>query len=327
MTSMSKSSHVIYLLRILFKLKKQMRYPNKKQYGFTLLEVLMVVAMLAIVGGAIITNYSGLEQKASAGTAAHSISGVANSITVYQVTEASLPNNMESLIAATPTSPVFEADIPDNAAEGATAGALAAHLPHSLEDKLTVTDVNPEPLLDAGITMIRYMDLAGNATTDGDHNLTIKGADGLATVVENVLEMDIPGHAFEIPLSTDGNRGRGYHVEVPAVVTAGGTIPMAVWNAGDNGYNNIVVGGQKTSVLVALGIGDASSLVGDGVFTNLGDAPYKGGVAKNEYNHYIALIDVSVEPAKFVAVVCPHGHFNDSEYSESRGTGGDGHSH
>ena len=33
-----------------------MKYTNRKQLGFTLLEVLMVVAMLAIVGGAIITN-------------------------------------------------------------------------------------------------------------------------------------------------------------------------------------------------------------------------------------------------------------------------------
>ncbi len=304
-----------------------MKYSNRKQYGFTLLEVLMVVAMLAIVGGAIITNYAGLEQKASAGTAAHSISGVANAIIVYQVTEETLPNNLESLIAATPTTPEFEADIPDNSAEGATAGALAAHLPHSLEDKLTVTDIDPEPLLDAGITMIRYMDLAGNATTDGDHDLAIKGADGLATAVENVLEMDIPGHAFEIPLSTDGNRGRGYHVEVPAVVTAEGTIPMAVWNAGDNGYNNLLVGGAKTSILVGLGIGDASSLIGGGTFTNLGDAPFHGGVAKNQYNHYVALIDVSVEPARFVGVVCPNGHMIDSEFAESRGQGGGGHNH
>ena len=303
-----------------------MKYSHKKQFGFTLLEVLMVVAMLAIVGGAIITSYGGLEQKAATSTGVHSLAGVKNAITVYQVTEASLPNNMESLIAATPTSPVFEADIPDNAAEGATAGAFAAHLPSSLQSKLTITAIDPEPLLDAGITMIRYMDLAGNATTDGDHDLAIKGADGLATAVENVLEMDIPGHAFEIPLSTDGNRGRGYHVEVPAVVTAGGNIPMAVWNAGDNGYNNLLVGGTRTSVLVALGIGDASSLVGGGTFTNLGDAPYKGGVAKNQYNHYIALIDVSVEPARFVGVICPHGHFGDAEYAESRGSGA-GHAH
>ena len=45
-----------------------MKYSIKKQYGFTLLEVLMVVAMLAIVGGAILTNYGGLTDKAATGT-------------------------------------------------------------------------------------------------------------------------------------------------------------------------------------------------------------------------------------------------------------------
>ncbi|MEL0094243.1 MAG: prepilin-type N-terminal cleavage/methylation domain-containing protein [Planctomycetaceae bacterium] len=304
-----------------------MKKTVRKQLGFTLLEVLIVVAMLAIVGGAIITSYGGLEQKAATSTGVHSLAAVKNAFTVFQVSEGVLPNNLESLLAATPTTPVFEADIPDNAAEGATAGAFAAHLSSSLQGKFTVTDVDPEPLLDAGITMIRYMDLAGNATTDGDHDLAIKGADGQATAVENVLEMDIPSHAFELPLSTDGNRGRGYHVEVPAVVTAGGTIPMAVWNAGDNGYNNLLVGASKTSVLVGLGLGDSSSLVGGGTFTNLGDAPYHGGVAANQYNHYIALIDVSVEPARFVSVVCPNGHIIEAEFAESRGGGGHGHDH
>lgn len=304
-----------------------MKKTVRKQLGFTLLEVLIVVAMLSIVGGAIITSYGGLEQKAATSTGVHSLGAVKNAFTVFQVTEGVLPNNLESLLAATPTTPVFEADIPDNAAEGATAGAFAAHLSSSLQGKFTVTDVNPEPLLDAGITMIRYMDLAGNATTDGDHDLAIKGADGQATAVENVLEMDIPSHAFELPLSTDGNRGRGYHVEVPAVVTAGGTLPMAVWNAGDNGYNNLLVGASKTSVLVGLGLGDSSSLVGGGTFTNLGDAPFHGGVAANQYNHYIALIDVSVEPARFVSVVCPNGHIIESEFAESRGGGGHDHDH
>ena len=52
-----------------------MKYTNRKQLGFTLLEVLMVVAMLAIVGGAIITNHGGLrDYKAATGTSAHNAS-------------------------------------------------------------------------------------------------------------------------------------------------------------------------------------------------------------------------------------------------------------
>ncbi|MBA60912.1 MAG: hypothetical protein CMJ76_00960, partial [Planctomycetaceae bacterium] len=96
-----------------------MKYNNKTQSGFTLLEVLMVVAMLAIVGGAIITNYSGLDRKAATSTGVHSLSGINNAITVFQATEGVLPNNLESLIAATPVNPTFEDGIPDNSAEDA----------------------------------------------------------------------------------------------------------------------------------------------------------------------------------------------------------------
>ena len=114
-----------------------MIYSRKKQVGFTLLEVLMVVAMLAIVGGAIITSYGGLEDKAATGTSAHTMNAIKNSFVVYQTTESALPNNLESLIAATPTSPTFVAGETDNAATDATGGVLAAHLSHSLEDKVT----------------------------------------------------------------------------------------------------------------------------------------------------------------------------------------------
>ena len=298
-----------------------MIYSRKKQVGFTLLEVLMVVAMLAIVGGAIITSYGGLERIAASGTAAHSIQGTHNAIRVYLTTEQALPNNLESLIAATPTSPTFVAGETDNAATDATTGVLAAHLSHSLEDKLTVVEIDPEPLLDAGITRIRYMDLKGN-TTAADSELDIKGADGAAADVGSIALIDIPGHAFEVPQSGEGNRGRGYYVNLVAETT----VPLAVWNAGDNGYNNILVGGNTSSVLVALGIGDASSLIGDATFTNLGDAPYHGGMGRAEYNHFVALIDISVEPARLVSIVCPRGHCNVEEYSEFRGQAS-GHDH
>ena len=68
------------------------------------------------------------------------------------------------------------------------------------------------------------MDLKGNAATEGDKTLDIKGADGAVTKVENLAEIDIPGHAFEVPLSDDGNRGRGYYVNL----VAGTAVPLAV---------------------------------------------------------------------------------------------------
>jgi prepilin-type N-terminal cleavage/methylation domain-containing protein len=297
-----------------------MKNSKKKQLGFTLLEVLMVVAMLAIVGGAIITSYGGLDRKAATSTGVHSLSALDNAFNVFAATEGGLPNNLDTLIAATPAGAAFVAAEADNSATGASGGVLAAILSHSLEDKLTVTSIDPEPLLDAGITRIRYMDLKGNGA---GATLDIKGADGAATEVDNIVDIDIPSRAFEVPQIADGNRGRGYYVNLVAEAN----VPMAVWNAGVNGINNVMVGGEPSSVLVAFGISNSSSLIGDGIFTNLSAAPFHGGTAKNEYNLYIALVDVSVEPARIVSIVCPNGHFADAEFAESRGQGGGDHDH
>ena len=79
-------------------------------------------------------------------------------------------------------------------------------------------------------------------------------------------------------------------------------------------------------MLIALGLGDSSSLIGNGTFTNLNSTPYHGGMGRAEYNHFVALIDISVEPAKLGSIVCPNGHCNVEEYSEFRGQAS-GHDH
>ena len=285
---------------------------NSKVSGFTLLEVLMVVAMLAIVGGAIITSYGGLEDKAAKGSATHTIAAVEEAFRLFAATENGLPNNLESLVAATPTSPIYSALEADNAATNATGGVMGGLLGSKIAGKFTVVPTDPVNLVAAGITKIRYLDLKGNGAGG---TLDIKDAAGGATTVGNIADISIPQHAFESPRPGNKNRGRGYYVSA-----VGGTaIPLAVWAPGDGGYNNVKVGANPTSVLIGLGLGNASSLVGGGVFTNLGHAPFYGNVAKNQYNHYVALIDISVSPARLVAIVDSRGDFLDEEFAESTG--------
>ena len=294
-------------------MSKRMR--NRKVSGFTLLEVLMVVAMLAIVGGAIITSYGGLEGKAAKGSATHTIAAVEEAFRVFAATEGGLPDNLESLLAATPTTPAYVAAEADNGAAdaSATGAAFAGILGAKVAGKFTIVDTDPAPLVAAGSSKIRYLDLKGNGV--GGVSLDIKDAAGNATTVGNILDISIPQHAYEAPRPTNKNRGRGYYVNA-----VGGTaVPMAVWNAGDAGYNNVKVGANPSAVLVGLGLGNMSSLIGEGVFTNLAHAPYYGTVAKHEYNHYIALIDVSVSPAKLVCIVDSRGDFLDEEFAEATG--------
>ena len=101
---------------------------------------------------------------------------------------------------------------------------------------------------------------------------------------------------------------------------------MARWIAGTNGENNIAVGGEANSQLIAFGVGDLCSLCGDGIFTNLTDAPFHGAAGRGVYNRYIVLIDINQDPAKFIGVVCPNGDETDAEFAFFQGGGG-GHDH
>ena len=126
-------------------MSKRMR--NRRASGFTLLEVLMVVAMLAIVGGAIITSYGGLEDKAAKGSATHTIAAVEEAFRVFAATEGGLPDNLESMLAATPTTPAYVAAEADNgaAAASAPAAAVAANLGAKIAGKCDMVDPDPAP--------------------------------------------------------------------------------------------------------------------------------------------------------------------------------------
>ena len=178
-------------------------------------------------------------------------------------------------------------------------------------------------LVAAGISKLRYMDAKGNDETVA--TLDIKAADGSnATQVGPLSAISIPQHAFEAPRPGDGrNRGRGYYLNLAADPAP--TPKLMYWGAAKadgttaGGYDVIKVGGQTNQILVGMGLGNASNLVGEGVFTNLQHAPYYGNVAKHQYNHYIALIDVASSPARLVAVVDSRGDFLDEEFAEATG--------
>jgi prepilin-type N-terminal cleavage/methylation domain-containing protein len=342
-----------------------MKKVNNKQGGFTLLELLVVVGILAIIGGALISSLGGQETKAARGAATSSIAGVENAIRIFVSSTGNLPNDMESLVClpfANAASPGSVANIVDTPlALGSAAVADTAYkfggvsnvsgvgggIGKKLADKFNLVAVPADgitALNDAGVTTVRYA--AANACDNetGAGTTAVTFAAGEIIAADSALQdITIPNHAFEDPRTGGGtsgrNRGRGFQ----GIINANS--PLMLWGGGDDGYNNLKVGGSRESVLVGLGIGQASDLVGTELDSAFSKAPFYGDVGKDKYAHYIALVqigldnnadgddnptttltvadatwaDVDFGNAKVVAVIDARGDFLDEEIAEFSG--------
>ena len=316
-----------------------MKKMNNKQSGFTLLELLVVVGIMAILGGAMISSFGGQEQKAARGAATQTIAGIEDALRIYQATEQVLPTDMESMaclpqgvadfaalaVNSTPSTATVPIAVGEAYIFGGetNASGFGGGLGKKLADKFTLTKLtadNATALRDAGIVSIRFADTVACDNTDVSGEAATDAIQGANTLVGDLVDITIPAHAFEdFRQGTGRNRGRGFSQNVEE------NVPVMIWNAGTDGYNNTKLGAGATDTLVGLGIGQASSLVGlKG--SPFAKAPFYGDVGKDKYNHYIALVNINdgtnalTEGGAFVqAVVDPRGDFLDEEMAEFTG--------
>lgn len=290
------------------------------QKGFTLLELLVVVAILAIIAGGMAVAYSGLESQSAKGEASHGIAGIDSAVRTFTSVRRAAPSNLDSLLAATPGDGTQS---PATITGGELIKTLSAG---KLANKLqvaTLTAAQQKALVNAGITKLRYIDAAGNVDTDGVAALTTTALDGTAASVDNIKKADIPARIFDAPREGSGkNRGRGYTHALAAADA------VAVWKAGAGNVDIIKLGAKADDVLVAFGLGNNATMyeadrtaVGD---VTLASAPSYQDVAKSEYGRYILLYNLgsAADPyakAKLQAVVDAKGDFLDEELAEYSG--------
>ena len=66
--------------------------------GFTLIEVLLVVAILGILAGVVVVNFSGKQEKANINAARASISAIMTAVDVYEVDTGKFPSGLNALV-------------------------------------------------------------------------------------------------------------------------------------------------------------------------------------------------------------------------------------
>lgn len=253
---------------------------NKNQSGFTLLELLVVTAILAIIAGAVISAIGGKEEQAGGQVTVHTMAALESATRQHSVLEKEAPSRLESLVCADFVSGA--AAISSGLASEAVFGSAtdATHgLSDDLQDITQLTDFISSAvaaLTAAGVEELMYVDtqycddVEGAGTDFGD------GA-------EDDFEADEANSyvIFDTPDTSEG--GRGFVVTLD-----------------DAGNSNLVqvnepdeIGAREEDFIVILGIGNESGLVSNGY---LARPPRDGNVSPVEtYSHYSLAYRIGVD--------------------------------
>jgi len=79
-------------------MKRDHSRPTKGESGFTLIEVLLVVAILGILAGVVVVNFSGRQKQAMIRATRASIAAVCTAIDLYEVDTGRYPSSLQSLV-------------------------------------------------------------------------------------------------------------------------------------------------------------------------------------------------------------------------------------
>jgi prepilin-type N-terminal cleavage/methylation domain-containing protein len=325
-----------------------------KQGGFTLLELLVVVAILAIIAGAVISSLDGQEELAAQKTTVHTMAALEEGFQIYRVTERrNLPGGMDSLICTSAVDVATDRDgnglqiaqnytavtVPgaSNAIIGGTSNVprVGGGTTLDLGGELEIMDVDASfaaPLVNAGLTSLRYVDAdfcdgtAGNDTTGVDTALVDVVKPNL--VFNNYLGED--NDEWEFGAGTEVTFA-GYAAEVEEGNDPG-AITMAIVEEPAELTGNI------NDIVAVFGIGPSSEIVGD----IIARAPSDGNGGPDKYSNFsvavrIASCDIAQAVADFeancladttnwddedievVAILDAGGDAYDDEVAEARG--------
>ncbi len=313
-------------------LRSKFRKLKAKQGGFTLLELLVVVAILAAIAGTASLALQDTDARASAAAHVAMMDELNKGIRSYRVLNKNeLPNNFDSLIQTSTT---------DNTFTDSALLSVAA-----IEDVAVVDLTLPaaEILVAGGITNLRYVS-ASASVTPADSSVNCSN---LEAVIASRANAVVAGNIFLSPAAN----GCGYGQDLTAVNDGGtpgdtsddttglnGAPKVALWTGGfervmgeaGSGFDTNATGAP---VLMATGLGPSSTLFNANQLGGMTTVPVYRHVSETEYNRFIALWNIGTydgnntsgaytagEQVTLAAIVDGAGDTKEEELGEWDGT-------
>lgn len=277
------------------KLKSLLEAKKRNQDGFTLLELLVVVAILAAIAGTATIALKDTDARASAAAHVTMMDELNKGIATYRVLQRNTyPNRFDSLMQ-TATADDATAAVPlsilgFDAADGYVTGTLPANVQAILEE--------------AGITELRYANAVATSNPDGEGDCSDIGA-----LVTNRGNDVVAGNIFMSPAAN----GCGFSATIDDAAT---TAPAVLyWNGGTerltgqpNPSGTAVYNAAGNYAYLLTGIGPSSSLFDANTLGGMTTVPVYRHVKPNEYNRFIAVWNVGTYDA--TGVIVPAGQLD-----------------
>ncbi|WP_410498756.1 prepilin-type N-terminal cleavage/methylation domain-containing protein [Chitinibacter sp. S2-10] len=262
-----------------------------KQGGFSLLELLVVVAIIAAIAAGSTAMINSADKNAKAGINADAIDSTFKSIATFKVLNNSYPDYFDSLVG-------------NSAGDLATADVikfLSPSLSTMLLSAVAVSASQLTALTNVGINHLQVVDTdyCGATTASATLYFTTKSNKALV------------GNSFKVGtgIPTDSECGASVSVNTAA--------QLVTLDAANQGARLNV---STTNTIVAFGVGPSSTLFNANYAGALYRAPQDSSLAIDKYNRYIAFFDTGLDTAPnvtdgatLVAVVSARGKTFDEE--------------
>lgn len=317
-------------------LKGKFKKLKNKQGGFTLLELLVVVAILAAIAGTASIALKDTDARASAAAHVTMMDELNKGIRTYRVlNKNAYPNRFDALL---------EAPVTGGTAPFAASAAYPANDLIAIESIGTValTTEAVEVLKDIGITELQYLDTAAAADHDEDNTTTDCESANIVTTINSRANAVVSNNIFLTPKAN----GCGASV----ALTVGDKV--AVWTGGyervfgGNGVTFDALGAVPVTatpgapitatvagqpVLMAVGLGPSSSLFDANAIGGMTTVPSYRHVNQSQYGRFIALYEIgafndatagygAVDQVNLIAIVDGAGDTKEEELGEWDGT-------